>query len=153
MMNRLATLRSDDRGASIIELALIAPLFAAFLVGMVDLARAYSFRLNLEQSVQRSVEKVMQYQENTSTYSTLKSEAANAAAVPETSVTVDYWLECNGTRQADYDTTCPTGQAYARFVTVSVFKKFRPMFGTKYFPRANTDGTYTIRTTAGLRTQ
>jgi len=153
MIRALHRLRRDERGASLIELALVAPLFATFLIGMVDLSRAYAFRLSLEQAVQRSVEKVMQYQENTSTYSTLQSEAATAAGVSTSAVTIDYWLECNGVRQSDYDTTCPAGQAYARFVTVSVQKKFTPMFGTKYFPGANSDGTFTIETEAGLRTQ
>ena len=153
MIRKLRTLVRDDRGTSLIEMALVAPLFATFLVGMVDLSRAYAFKLALEQSVQRSIEKVMQYQENTSTYSTIQSEAATAAGVPITAVAVDYWLECDGARQAEYDSSCSSGQTYARFVTVSVEKDFTPTFGIRFFPGANPDGTFTVDAEAGIRTQ
>jgi Flp pilus assembly protein TadG len=152
MIARLRSLIADERATSMIELALLTPLLASFLVGMIDISRAYAFKLDLEQSVQRSIEKVMQYQESTSTYSTLKSEAASAAGVPVTAVTLDFWLECGTTRQADYDSTCTSGP-YARFVTVAVTKPFTPMFGSRFFPGANADGTYTIKAKAGLRTQ
>lgn len=153
MTSMIRRLVADHSGASIIEMALVLPLLSTFLVGMVDLSRAYSFKLGLEQSVQRSIEKVMQYQESTSTYSTLQSEAATAAGVPTSNVTLDYWLECNGARQADYDSTCSTGETYARFVTISVQKNFRPLFGTRFFPGANADGTFTVNAKSGLRTQ
>lgn len=158
-MSRLAHIGREERGTSVIEMALVAPLFATFLIGMVDLSRAYSFRLGLEQVVQRSIEKVMQYQENTSTYATLVNEsvsAANAAGYSDVTsgdVTVDFWLECNSIRQPDYDNTCSSGQTYARFITVSVESNFRPLFGTRFFPGANGDGSFTIETEAGIRTQ
>jgi Flp pilus assembly protein TadG len=134
-------------------MAMVTPMLATLLVGMVDISRGYSAKLQLEQAAQRSIEKVMQYQADSSTYSTLYTEAAVAAGVPVTDVTVDYWLECNGARAADYDAACPNGQVYARYVSVAVDKDFRPMFGTRFFPGANTDGTYTITGEAGLRTQ
>jgi len=153
MTRFLRSLRRDERGASIIEMALITPVLASLLIGMVDISRAYSARLQLEQAAQRAIEKVMQYQANSSTYATLYSEAATAANVPVSQVTVDYWLECNGVRAADYNTSCPSGQTYARYVTVSIDKAFTPMFGTRYFPGANSDGSYTLTGEAGLRTQ
>jgi len=57
-MMRLFSIGADERGASIIELALTAPFFAAMLIGMIDLSRAYSMKLKLEQSAQRAVEKI-----------------------------------------------------------------------------------------------
>ena len=152
-MIRFARIARDDRGASIIELALVAPVLASLLVGMVDMSRAYSYKLKLEQSAQRAIEKVQQYQAESSTYSTLQSEAANAAGVPSSSVTIDYWLECDGTRQSDYNTSCTGTQTYGRWVTVSVQGTFTPMFRSKYYPRANSDGTFTITGKAGMRTQ
>ena len=153
-MRRLARkLALDERGASIIEMAMVMPVLASLFVGMVDISRAYSARLQLEQAAQRSIEKVMQYQSSSSTYATLYSEAAIAAGVPVSAVEVDYWLECNGTRAPDYDGSCTPGQTYARYVTVSIDKSFTPMFGTRFFPGANDDGTYTLTGEAGLRTQ
>ena len=148
-----ANLAADERGTSLIEMALLTPIFAAFLTGMVDLSLAYSQKLQLEQAAQRAIERVMNRQMASSSYSTLKTEAADAAGVAESAVTIDFWLECNGVRQASYDATCGGGAAFARYLTVEVQKPFTPIFGTKYFPGANADGTYTIRSDAGIRTQ
>jgi Flp pilus assembly protein TadG len=148
-----ARLAKDDRGASIIELALVAPVLASLLIGMVDLSRAYSHKLQLEQAAQRAIEKVQQYQTTSSTYGTLQAEAAAAAGVPTTDVTIDYWLECNGTRQSNYNSSCTSGQVYARWVTVDITGTFTPMFKSKYYPRANSNGTFTLHGIAGMRTQ
>ncbi|MBA3511418.1 TadE family protein [Sphingomonas sp.] len=153
MIRFVRSLARDERGASIIEMAMVTPVLATLLVGMVDISRAYSAKLQLEQAAQRSIEKVQQYRTTTSTYSTLRAEAATAAGVNATDVTVDYWLECNGVRSSNYETNCASGQNYARYISVSINKKFSPMFGTRFFPGANADGTYTINAEAGLRTQ
>ncbi len=153
MTRRLLSLARDERGASIIEMAMILPVLLTLLVGMVDISRAYSARLQLEQAAQRAIEKVMQYQASSSTYATLYSEASAAAEVPVSAVTVDYWLECNGARAPDYNGSCTSGQTYARYITVSIDKNFSPIFGTRFFPGANADGTFTITGEAGLRTQ
>jgi len=154
MILKFRKLAADERGTALIEMALATPIFAACLMGMVDLSLAYSQKLQLEQAAQRAIERVMNRQSNGSTsYSTLKTEAMAAAGVAATDVTVDFWLECDGTRQADYNTTCPSGQTYARELNVKVQKKYTPFFGTKYFPGANSDGTFTIKADAGIRTQ
>jgi Flp pilus assembly protein TadG len=153
MMRRLFTLARDERGTSLIEMAMVAPVFAMLLVGFVDISRAYSARLQLEQAAQRSIEKVQQYRTTSSTFSTLQAEAMAAANVASSAVTVDPWLECNGTRQTDYNTSCTAGQVQARYITVSIVKQFTPMFGTRFFPGANADGTYTLVGDAGMRTQ
>src|SRR5688500_767455 len=124
MIAFIRTLGRDERGASIIEMAMVLPVLATLLVGMVDISRAYSFKLQLEQAAQRSIEKVQQYRTTSSTFSTLQTEAATAAGVPTTDVTVDYWLECNGARQTSYATVCPTTQTRVRYITVSITKKF-----------------------------
>lgn len=152
-MMSFARLARDDRGTSIVELALVAPIIASLLIGMVDISRAYSHKLLLEQSAQRAIEKVQQYQATSSTYGTLQTEAAAAAGVPAANVTIDYWLECNGTRQTNYNSSCTPGQTYARWVTVVVTGTFTPMFRSRYYPRANANGTFTLHGIAGMRTQ
>jgi Flp pilus assembly protein TadG len=152
-MNRFARLARDDRGASIVELALVVPIMGSLLIGMVDLSRAYSHKLKLEQAAQRAIEKVQQYQTTTSTYGTLQAEAAAAAGVPTTNVTIDYWLECNGVKATNYDSVCSGGQSYARWVQVDVTGTFTPLFPTKKYPGANTNGTFTLHGIAGMRTQ
>jgi len=152
-MIRFARLARDDRGASIVELALVVPIMGSLLIGMVDLSRAYSHKLKLEQAAQRAIEKVQQYQAASSTYGTLQTEAATAANVATSNVTIDFWLECNGTRATDYNSVCASGQTYARWVTVDVTGTFSPLFKSKHYPGANTDGTFTLHGVAGMRTQ
>jgi Flp pilus assembly protein TadG len=152
-MIRFARLARDERGASIVELALVVPVMASLLVGMVDLSRAYSYKLKLEQSAQRAIEKIQQYQTTTSTYSTLQTEAAAAAGVPTSNVVIDYWLECDGTRATNYNSSCSTGQTYARWVQVDVTGTFTPLFASKRYPGANANGTFTLHGIAGMRTQ
>jgi Flp pilus assembly protein TadG len=164
-MRKIASLCRDEGGASIIEMALILPVFTTMLLGMVDISRAYSAELQLEQSGYRAIEKVQQYQATEDTYTTLKNEAvsaANAAGftdVTTSNVTVDYWLECDGVRQGNgtpgngYDTTCSSGQRYGRWVNVSLTHKFKPLFASNIWPGSNSDGTYTLHASAGLRTQ
>ena len=152
-------LARDERGASVIEMALVMPILGSLLIGMVDISRAYSAKLQLEQSAYRAIEKVQQYQATESTYDTLKNEAVTAAQaagftnVTTNDVTVDYWLECNGARAADYNTPCTSGQTYARWVTVDIAATFSPMFSSRRWPGANANGTFTLHGKAGLRTQ
>ena len=152
-MIRFAHLARDERGASLVELALVVPILASLLIGMIDLSRAYSYKLKLEQAAQRAIEKVQQYQTANSTYSTLQAEAATAAGVPSSNVTIDYWLECNGARQTNYDSVCPSGQVYARWIQVDVSGTFTPLFASKRYPGANSNGTFTLHGIAGMRTQ
>ena len=161
MMSRLFRLAADSRGNSVVELALVAPVLVTFLVGMVDISRAVAERLHLEQASQRTIEKVMNGQ--ASDFTTLNAEAAAAAGAPVVAndVTVTFWLECNGTSMmqsratmvADFNQSCPSGQSYARYLTIEVEKDFRPTFSTRFFPGANSDGTFTITGEAGLRVQ
>ena len=155
MMMWLSALRRDKRGAAVIELGMAAPVLAALMIGMVDLSRGYSAKLQLTQAAQRSIEKVMQGTQNTTVYQALTTEAATAAGVPTTDVTVDWWLECNGTRQTNYNTNCPNGNTYARYLTVEVRKKYTPMFKTRYagFAGGNSDGSWTLKGKAGIRVQ
>lgn len=145
-------LRGDNRGAAVIELAIIAPVFATMLIGMVDIGRGYSMKLRLEQAAQRSIEKVMNGQADKSSAAALKTEAATVAGVAEDKVVVDFWLECNNSRQTNYNTTCATGQVFRRYLTVQITKTFEPMFKLKFLG-ANSDGTFTVTGKTGVRTQ
>lgn len=156
MMRFPFSLRRDQRGAALVELALAAPLFAALLIGIIDLSRAYSMKLKLEQSAQRAVEKIEQQhgvQTSYSAYGTEASTAATAAGYSGSTATVDYWLECNGTRQSDTATPCSTGQTYARYVTISVSNTYTPFFSSRAWPGANAQGNIPVSGYAGIRVQ
>lgn len=159
MMRFRDSLVRDERGASIVEMGLLLPVMATVVIGVADVSRAYSQKLLLEQAAYRAIEKVQQYQSTESTYDTLKNEvvAASTAAgftdVTTGNVTLDYWLECDGVRQTTYDTTCSSGQTYARWISVDVTHSFTPMFASSKWPGSNANGSYTLHGRASLRTQ
>jgi Flp pilus assembly pilin Flp len=154
-MRFLATVGRDERGNSLIEMGLAAPLLAALLIGMVDISRGVSAKVNAEQAAQRTIEKVQAETEfQTSDIPDLESDAESAAGAGSSAV-VDAWLECNHDGvHLDYDTgSCSTGQSYARYVAVSVQNTFTPVFGTHLFPGANADGTVDVAGNATVRIQ
>lgn len=75
-MIRLKRIRllADHRGAAVIEMAMIAPVLALGVIGIVDVSNAYSRKLALEQGAQRAVEKIMNTTENATVESTLANE-------------------------------------------------------------------------------
>ena len=160
-MRRPIALFRDERGSSLIEMALMLPVLATLLIGMVDLSRGYSAKLFLEQAAQRSIERAMNGKKETELFETLKAEAAAAAEVSESAVTVRYWLECDGvsqntspaTMKADYENSvCNDGESQARYVNVRIQKVFTPIFSTR-FAGARPDGTYLLDGEAGIRVQ
>lgn len=177
----LKALRRDERGAAIIELALVAPVLALMTVGIVDMSNAFSRKLALEQGAQRAIEKIMQTTETTTVENTLTTEAVcqvngtNADGTCKTSpisssdVTVTWRRECtdsSGTltqapnspysTSTDFDSTsnaCPSGTATeADYIQVALTDKYTPMFPI-HFAGLNGDGTYHLSASAGVRTK
>ena len=152
-MKRLAgNLARHDQGAAVIELALAMPFLALLVIGMVQLSNGYSTKLQVEQVAQRVVEKWQGTGFDTTQTATYQSEAATAAGVATTAVTIDYWLECNGTRQPSYSSTCSSGQTYARYASIDIQKSYTPLLSLTTFAGAS-DGSYTIHGRAGIRFQ
>lgn len=162
-MRRFARLPTDEAGASIIELALVAPVLAAVILGMTDLARAYTMSVQLQQAAQRAIERVQQNTTASSNYTYVQTEAttaATAAGYSGSTATVNYRLECNGTVKEQTTgaalastSVCNSGETYARYVSVTVSNKYTPLFGTSYFPGADANGKVTITGYAGIRVQ
>jgi Flp pilus assembly protein TadG len=141
----------DERGAAVIELALIAPVLALMTMGVIDVSQAFNRKLTLEQAAQRAVEKVMQTTGNTTPEGTIKAEAAAQADVDEDDVTVSYRLECNGAVQADFDTECAPAEKESRYLMVTVAGTYVPMFPMHFFGDES-DKIYHMTATAGMRT-
>jgi Flp pilus assembly protein TadG len=167
---------ADERGAAIIELALVAPVLALMAIGIVDMSNAFSRKLALEQGAQRAIEKIMQTTDIDTVEGSLTTEAvcqvngmnANGTCkttpISTSNVTVTYRLECTttaGVMSARTNTdatafdalTCAnTTDKEARYIQVAVTDKYTPMFPI-HFLGYNSDGTYHLSATAGMRTQ
>ena len=163
-MRPLFRLRDDQRGASLIELALAAPFMAGIVIGMTDLSRAYSMKLMLEQASQRAIEKV-ENQRSVSTSGRRNGPVGSRHGWPRAGCstanpsTADWWLECSSdgttwTRQSDFNGSCPNANDLtARYVSMRVSRDFVPMFTSRVWPGANADGTITVSGFAEVRTQ
>lgn len=169
-------LRSDERGAAVIELAIIAPVLALMTIGVVDMSNAMGRKLALEQGAQRAIERVMQTTGTTTVEATIKNEAVcqvngvNADGTCKTSpislanVTVTYRLECTDssgaiTTQTSTDSDafddfyCATGTVTeAKYIQVALTDKYTPLFPI-HFGTYNSDGTYHVSAVAGMRTK
>jgi Flp pilus assembly pilin Flp len=144
-----SALLRDESGATIVEMAIAAPLLATFLIGMVDLSSAYSAKLQVEQAAQRTIEMVQRNGYDSTKESALKSEAEAAAGTGSTAV-VEASLECDGVKASSYDDPC-TNKPVVREVAVIITKPYKPFMKLRW--GGNADGTYTVRAKAGIRVQ
>lgn len=111
-VSRLKLLK-DNCGTAIIEMAIVAPVLALGVVGIVDMSNAYSKKLALEQAAQRAVEKIMNTTETASVEDTLANEALCQMNGQTTTTATD----AAGVVQTT--TTCNSGELAASDVTVT----------------------------------
>jgi Flp pilus assembly protein TadG len=166
----------DTRGAAVIEMALVAPVLALGIVGIVDISNAYSRKLALEQGAQRAIEKIMQTTSYSTVENTLATEAVcqvdgmnpdgtcKSSPITSSNVTVTWRLQCTSSSgtvtnqtisndSATFDTyVCPSGTAtQAKYVQISLTDKYTPMFSTHFAGFTSSDGTYHLSAVAGVR--
>ena len=55
-LGKLRGLGGDERGVSVIELGLVAPVVALFIAGIIDLSQGLAQRFAMQQAVNRSLE-------------------------------------------------------------------------------------------------
>jgi Flp pilus assembly protein TadG len=173
-LDRLTPLFANTRGAAIIEMALVAPVLALGVIGIVDVSNAYSKKLALEQGAQRAIEKIMNTTETATVEDTLANEAVcqvngmtgstcNTSPITTSNVTVTWRLDCTTaggvvttnttTTSATYDGwTCASGSTASRYVQVTVTDKYTPMFPIHFASFNGGDSTYHLSATAGVRT-
>jgi Flp pilus assembly protein TadG len=177
MMLRSRLLR-NERGAAVIEMAMVAPVLALGVIGIVDVSNAYSRKLALEQGVQRAVEKIMNTTDDSTVENTLTNEVkcqvngsvtsgsittCNTSATQ--AITVNWRLDCTisgattsqtTTNSSTYDgwvSACTTaGGTKAGYVSVTVTDKYSPMFPIHFAAFNTSDSTYHLAATAGVRT-
>jgi Flp pilus assembly protein TadG len=136
MSRLLARLRRDERGASLIEFGLLAPVLALLVGGVIDLGEGLSERFQIQQAVNRSLEQLHSLppqalaNQKDVDYSFLTTEAQTAAGTGST-VTLTKWLECDGVKQNSWDGSCPAGDDTARYVHLQVVKTFKGSFFMK----------------------
>jgi Flp pilus assembly protein TadG len=176
-LRRWSKLLANERGAAVIEMALVAPVLALGVIGIVDVSNAYSKKLALEQGAQRAIEKIMNTTETATVESTLATEAVcqvngtttsggvqtcNTSPITTSNVTVTWRLDCTvgGTTTSQSTTNSGTYDGYiaacagtrAGYVSVTVTDKYTPLFPIHFAAFNTSDSTYHLSATAGTRT-
>lgn len=173
--SRTLKIRADERGAAIIELALVAPILALMTIGIVDMSNAYSRKLALEQGAQRAIEKIMQTTQQDTVEGTLTTEAVcqvnglNADGTCKTSpisasnVTVTWRVDCtdptSGSMISQVLTTsaaadavvCGATQKTARYIQIALTDQYYPLFPIHFAEFTSSDGSYHLAAAAGMR--
>ena len=136
-MPRLPFLRRlgrDERGLSVVELGLVAPVLTLFVAGIIDLSMGLAQRFALQQAVNQSLELVMarppaiNTNEDEMDFSYVSAAAAASAGVDEEDVDLDWWLQCDDERMPEFDDFCDSGEDSARYLSVQVEKPFTGNF-------------------------
>ena len=177
MSQRVPKLLADARGAAVVELALVAPVLLTMMVGVIDMSNAFSRKLALEQGAQRAIEKILQTTDDTTVEVTLANEVicqvngtntngtCKTTPIAASNVVVTYRLECKnsgGTIASQTSTNSTTFDAFvctsgtvsmARYISVAVTDKYKPLFPIHFGSFNTGDGTYHLSATAGMRMQ
>lgn len=147
-----------------LELGLALPLIMGVLVCLLDVARLYSAQITIQQAAARSLER-LQVGSDRLNFTYVRDEAAAAAGVPTSQVTVSSWAECNGnTTRLPYNSVCPTpapppppavptGPSTARYVEVMINSTYTPYYSFTPLGTRNAEGKVPISARSGVRVQ
>ena len=123
-----SALARDSAGTSVMELGLTMPILLMLLLGTIDASRMITTKIDMEQAAQRTTDYALAKRPDSGDGTYLQTEAASAANVSASDVTVDIYLECDGVRQADFSTACTAGQQQARYASVAIDKPVDTIF-------------------------
>lgn len=144
----------NTEGTSTIELALIFPVGMMLMLGAIDSSMGFAEKLRVEAAAARAIERITAYSSVRTDYATSRAEAAAAANVPISDVTLTFWLECNNVAQASFTTTCPNNSdQIARFVKVAINGKFKPAINYGDFLTVDNNGFLRVEGDASVRIQ
>jgi Flp pilus assembly pilin Flp len=156
----LRRLANDQRGVSVVELGLIAPLLSVILMGCIDLGVGLSRRYELQQAAHRTIELANvraltgNQKANDIDFSFIKTEAAAAAGVPQSQVTLTRWLECDSKVMPQDVIVCDEDEPMARYIQLEIFAEYQPMFRlARIYPITNANGSVQMIVEAAVRIQ
>lgn len=128
-LKRLARrLRGDSEGIALVEMALSLPLLMLLCVGMIDISRLVSTKIDLEQAAQQTADYVLARRPSSGSTTIYSTEAISASGLPSSGVTVRLFLECDGVQQANFTDICPDDETMARFAYISLREQVETEF-------------------------
>jgi len=130
MMKRLF---ADPTGNSTVELAIIMPVLVLLTCLAGDVAMAFKAKIALQRAAERTAQLATAggYTSDTTNssaaYNNLAADAAAAAGVSTSNVTVTPTLVCDSTPQTTPD-YCTSTQQQKRYVAITISGTYTPMF-------------------------
>lgn len=141
-------------GTSTVELAFVFPIGLLLLLGSIDSSLAVAEKLRVEAAASRAIEQITAYSRVRTDYSASRAEAAAAANVNVSDVTVSYWFECNDVVQSSFTGSCSNStDQISRFVKVVVRGKFEPSVNYGDFLTTDSSGFVRVEGDASVRIQ
>jgi len=121
-------LARENAGAGALELGLALPMLMLLFVGMIDMSRVISNRIDAEQAAQRVTDYALAVRPPDGRTTYLYAEANRVMDSNADTANIQIFLECNGTRQDSFNEICDAGQDSARFVSVSIVRDVDLLF-------------------------
>jgi hypothetical protein len=143
----------DARGASIVETAVFLPTLLMLMAGASDLAMGVSKKMKTQQAADRAMEYATVAGLEKLSTADIQAEAATAANVATSNVTVTKWLECDGTTQASFDLGCSEGQIIGRYVSIRISNSYTPILAPLLPASIARRGAITFQGFSSLRLQ
>ena len=113
-------LASDKAGFGAMELGLALPFLLLLCLGMIDASNLISTKIDYEQAAQRTTDFALAKRPTNSSTTYLTAEAVRASGLEASKVKVELFLECDGVKQANFNSVCPSGEVSGRFVSVTI---------------------------------
>lgn len=151
MISLIAKTIRSSAGNATIEIALVMPIVLMMALGGIDFAMGYRHKIEMQQTAHLGAEYVMGTMENVPTAVQVRQAISDATGMPVGSISVDKWIECDGTKQVIGAPACINPSAVQTdFMRITVRETYTPMLnidGIADFASTQTHvGSVTLRT-------
>lgn len=127
MMAFFSTLRSCDRGTTVIETAFVAPILAVMAIGTFEMGTMVQKQQELQSAASEAEAIVLAAAAGTGVTSTkLKSMLVASTGLPENKITLTAKWRCGNNATLRTDNACPTGQRAYEFVETKFEATYTP---------------------------
>lgn len=116
----------DERGTSMIELAIVAPVLAGLMLGMVDVSLLVQRRLEMQEATAQLANIAASTPPTALTLDGLRTAGARLANVSEDQITLGLGIRCNNGPIQAPDTVCELGQQSSNMLTIQLQDQFGP---------------------------
>lgn len=141
----LARLSRDERGSTVIETAIVAPVLLVLALGTFDVSQMISRQHQLQAGAGDVESIVLAVASGTSTdTSTVKTALVNTLGMAASKITVDKIYRCNVQTSVSTSNSCSSGQKVSTYVRVTFTDSYTPLW--KKFSVGSTMN-YTVKRT------